>query len=140
MLFTVPTDTHLQAGQLISFGTTSRHTYNIIEATVSDSTHTSVLLDRPLDATVASAAAAFPGPAGGAFNIVLDPNALAFVSRPTWIPPADLGVASAVQAFRGLALRVTAGYLINKGGVQINFDVLGGVSVLDTRLAVALLS
>src|SRR5690606_13554389 len=55
MRFTHTSGKHLQVGQMLAFGTgTSRHTYTVIEATVISATVTEVLLDRPLDATVAS--------------------------------------------------------------------------------------
>lgn len=140
MVFTHGSGKNLKAGRLLAFGTGgSRHTYTIIEATVVDATHTSVLLDRPLDATVASGAAAYPGPAG-AINPVLHSDALAFVSRPLYTPGNQFGVMSAVQQYNGLGLRVTMQYDSKEGGLRVNVDLLGGIAPLDTNLMVTLLS
>jgi len=131
---------NLQVGQLLAFGTgASRHTYTIIETTNTSATVTSVLLDRPLDATVAASAACFPGPAG-AINPVLHPDALAFVSRPLATPGNSLGAFSSVQSYNGLGLRVTMQYDSSLGGVRVNVDLLAGIAPLDTNLLCPLLS
>jgi hypothetical protein len=98
-----------------------------------------VLLDRPLDATVAASAACFPGPAG-AINPVLHPDALAFVSRPLATPGNSLGAFSSVQSYNGLGLRVTMQYDSSLGGVRVNVDLLAGIAPLDTNLLCPLLS
>lgn len=140
MLFTHTSGKNLQVGQLLAFGTGgSRHTYTIIEATVASATTTSVLLDRPLDASVSSGADAFPGPAGG-MNLFLHPEAIAFVSRPLAIPGNEFGVMSAVQSFNGIGLRVTMQYDSSVGGLRTNVDLLAGVKELNTNLASVMLS
>lgn len=139
MLFTHTSGKNLQVGQLLAFGTSSRHTYTIIEATNASATTTSVLLDRPLDATVASAADAFPGPAG-AFNPVFDPNAITLVTRPLYQPASEFGVQSRVFDYKGIGLRVTTQYRADLGGLWVNIDLLAGVSILNTGLMVAMLS
>lgn len=140
MVFTHTSGKNLQVGQMLAFGTgTSRHTYTVIEIASSTATTTTVLLDRPLDATVAASADAFPGPAG-AINPVLHRDALAFVSRPLAIPGNEFGVMSAVQQFNGLGLRVTMQYDSKEGGMRVNLDLLAGIAALDTNLMVALLS
>lgn len=140
MEFTHSAGKNLQVGQLLSFGTTSRHTYTIIEVDSTTSTTTTVLLDRPLDATVAASADAFPGPGGGAFNYVMDPRALTMVTRPPILLPAEFGVAMSVQSYKGIGLRVSAQYDSAEGGVRINADILAGFAPLDTNLLVTLLS
>lgn len=139
MKFTHSAGKNLQVGQLLSFGVGSRHTYSVIEVQATTSTTTTVLLDRPLDAAVASGADAFPGPAGG-MNIFLSPQALAFVSRPLAVPGEGLGVMSHVEVFQGLGLRMTAGYLIGSGGLQINVDLLAGIKTLNADLGAVMLS
>jgi hypothetical protein len=130
---------NLQVGQLLAFGTSTRHTYTVIEIAATASTTTTVLLDRPLDVTVASGQACFPGPAGS-MNVVLDSNAIALVTRPLAIPGNRFGVESAVQSFDGLGLRVTMQYDSAVGGMRVNVDMLAGVAVLDENLLCALLS
>lgn len=131
---------NLQVGQLLAFGTgASRHTYTIIETTNTSATVTSVLLDRPLQATVAASATCYPGPAG-AINPVLHSDAIAFVSRPLAIPGNEFGVMSAVNQHNGLGLRVTMQYSSSEGGMRVNVDLLAGITPLDLNLLVALLS
>lgn len=140
MTFTHTSGKNLQVGQIIAFGTGgSRHTYVIIEVSATTSTTTTVLLDRPLDATVASGADAFPGPAGG-FNPILAPGALAFVSRPMVLIEEGQGVRSAVVSFGGIGLRVTSGYVIGTGALQVNIDLLAGVKQLNADLGTIMLS
>ncbi len=65
-----------QVGQMLAFGTGgSRHTYTIIEVDTVDAANTKVMLDRPLDAAIANADDAFPGPAG-ALNLALHREAI----------------------------------------------------------------
>ena len=136
MVCTVPAGYHLQKGQILSFGTGgSRHDYTVIEATVSDATHTDVLLDRPLEATVASGADAFPGP-GGAICPVLDVDAIALVTRN--MDPATAGANTGVASWEGLAIRVVIQYEALAGGHRVNVDLLAGISVLDDDLLCAM--
>lgn len=137
MVFTHSAGKNLQVGQLISFGTTSRHTYTVIEVSATSSTTTTVLLDRPLEATVASGADAFPGPAG-AMCPVLHPNAIAFVSRP--MKEKNKGAISRVANFGGIGLRVSMQDDLKAGGTRVVVDVLAGVSVLDDDLLCVMLA
>lgn len=140
MEFTHTSGKNLQVGQLISFGTGgSRHTYVIIERSATTATTSTVLLDRPLDATVASSAEAYPGPAGG-YNPFLHPDAIAFVSRPLALVGEGMGAISSVQVFDGIGLRVTMGYGIVTGKLQVNFDLLCGLKELNTDMGCVLLS
>lgn len=139
MLFTHASGKNLVKGQLIAFGTSSRHTYTIIEATVASATTTSVLLDRPLDATVASGAAAYPGPAGS-INPVWHPDALAFVSRPMHSFGNQFGVLSSVFAADGIGINITMQHNSDKGGLDINMTLLAGIAELNSEMGVALLA
>ncbi len=125
-------------GQFIAFGTgTSRQVYTIIESSAGDAAgEQKVLLDRPLEVGLADDSFAFPGP-GGAYNVPLYQDAIAFVTRP--LVPANDGATSAVMSGNGIALRVTFQYDIHAGGTIVNVDVLGGVKVLDEDLAGVLL-
>lgn len=125
-----------QRGQLISFGTTTRHTYMIIEATPISSTSTSILLDRPLEVQVNNDALAFPGPAGS-LNVGFHRDAFALVTRP--MSPAGPGSLSAAREFKDVALRVTIQYDSKAGGTRVNFDVLAGLALLNEDLSTLLL-
>jgi hypothetical protein len=138
MTFTHTSGKNYQIGQLISFGTGgSRHTYTIIEVTATTATTTTVLLDRPLDATVAASADCFPGP-HGSMNPVMHEDAIAFVSRNMRVPQGRDGANGAVQNFRGVGLRVVTQYDSKAGGTRVNVDVLAGISVLDEDLLVVM--
>jgi hypothetical protein len=127
-----------QAGQLIAFGTSTRHTYTILEVTTVSSTACKVLLDRPLEYAVADAALAFPGPKGS-LNWAFHKEAIALVSRPLAMPNNRMGVLTQVGVHNGISMRVAMQYDINQGGTVVNLDLLCGVAVLDTRLCVPLL-
>ena len=134
MTFTHTASKPLQQGQLISFGTGgSRHTYTIIEVSATTSTTSTVLLDRPLEASVASGADAFPGPSGS-MNPVLHEDAIAFVSRPMDPVQAGAGANSGVANYNGVGIRVVVQYDSSAGGHRVNVDVLAGISVLDVDL------
>ena len=138
MVFTHASGQPLQQGQIISFGTGgSRHDYTIIEATVVTATTVSVLLDRPLEATVASGADAFPGP-GGAMCPVLDRDAIALVTRN--MDPNTVGANTGVASWEGLAIRVVVQYDAKAGGHRVNVDLLAGISVLDEDLLCVMLA
>lgn len=128
-----------QLGQWVSFGTgTSRHSYTIIAVT-DNGTDADVLLDRPLEASIANNDLAFMGPAGGV-NLAFHRNALALVIRPLALVPADTGARSAVASFNDMAMRVTMQYDSTAQGMRVTFDLLCGVAILDERQAVVLYS
>ena len=137
MTFTHNAGKNLQTGQLISFGTSSRHTYTIIEVSATTSTTSTVLLDRPLEATVASGADAFPGPAG-AMCPVLHQDAIAFVSRP--MREKNKGAVSAVANFDGIGIRVSMQDELSASGTRVVVDLLAGVSVLNEDLLCVMLA
>lgn len=137
MVFTHTSGKNLQIGQLISFGTSSRHTYTVIEVRATTATTTTVLLDRPLEATVASGATAFPGPAG-AMCPVLHRDAIAFVSRP--MRPKNRGAISAVASDNGVGIRVSMQDELKASGTRFVVDLLAGVSVLDEDLLCVMLA
>ena len=126
-----------QVGQLISFGDTpgTRQTYTIIESRPVSPTSSTILLDRPLEATL-GAAFGFPGPMGS-MNLAFHRDAIALVTRPLALPNA--GVQAGVSSYNGIGMRVLMQYDINAGGTVVNCDILAGVAVLDPLLAVVLL-
>lgn len=137
MVFTHSAGKNLQVGQLLSFGTTSRHTYTIIEVSATTSTTSTVWLDRPLEATVAASAEAYPGPAG-AMCPVLHEDAIAFVSRP--MREKNKGAVSAVANFGGLGIRVSMQDELKASGTRVVVDLLAGVSVLNVDLCCVMLA
>jgi hypothetical protein len=127
-----------QIGQLVAFGTGgSRKVYTVIESELTAVGEQTVYLDRPLENLLADNDLAFPGPAG-AFNWAFHRDALALVSRPLALPNQSTGVMAANATYNGVSMRVTMQYDINAGGTIVNFDMLAGVAVLDTKLAVVL--
>ena len=126
-------------GQILAFGTTTRHTYTIVEIDSVNTTSVVVWLDRPLEAALADADDAYPGPQGG-FNLAFHRDALALVSRPLALPNPSLGVRSAVGSYNDLSMRVTMQYDIASQGTIVTMDVLCGVKVLDPNLGCVLLS
>jgi hypothetical protein len=127
-----------QVGQMVAFGTATRHVYTIIESWQSAAGEQSVILDRPLDYAVADDAKAFPGPAG-ALNMAFHRDALALVTRPLAVPNNAMGVLSHVGAYNNIAMRVSMQYDIQEGGTVVNLDILAGVAVLDPSLCVVML-
>ena len=79
----------------------------------------------------------FPGPAG-ALNLAFHRNAIALVTRPLAIPNNAMGVLSHVGVYNDIAMRVSMQYSINNGGTLVMLDILAGVAILDTNLAVVL--
>ena len=126
-----------QVGQLIAFGTSTRHTYTVIESTDLGST-CNILLDRPLDFALVNDQAAFPGPYGS-FNWAMHRESIALVTRPLAEPIGGTGVLSNVAVHNDIAMRIVMQYDINAGGTVVNLDILAGVAVLDTNLAVVVL-
>lgn len=130
----------LQLGQGITFGTgANSHSYTIIAVDNSVAGESVVLLDRPLEASIADSDVCFPMPAGG-WNLAFHRDAVALVNRPLATVPADTGARSFVASFDGLSMRVTMQYDSSKQGMRVTFDLLCGVAVLDDRLAVVLYS
>lgn len=129
-----------QLGQWVTFGTgASSHSYVVIAVTEVSTTESSILLDRPLEASLTDGDAVFYGPAGG-YNLAFTRDALALVIRPLVMIPADTGARSFVASFEGMSMRVTMQYDSTAQGMRVTFDLLCGVAVLDDRLAVAVYS
>ena len=124
-------------GQLIAFNGGTRHTYTIIESYASGGSQ-ALILDRPLDYSLADDDKAFPGPAGS-FNWAFHRDAVALVSRPLALPNQSMGVMADVAVHNNVAMRVTMQYSIQSGGTIVNLDILGGVALLDVNLCVPLL-
>lgn len=133
------TDKNIQRGQLIAFGVgANRRTYTVIEATLTSSTSTTIVLDRPLEVALANNDLAFPGPAGSV-NFAFHRNALALVTRPLALPRQGSGALSGLAAEGGVGIRVVMTYDGVAQGTRVTADLLYGVAVLDTALGAVLL-
>lgn len=120
-------------GQLIGFSTAAAQ-YTVVQA---NSTANTILLDRPLDAAINNTDAVCPGPAGD-YNIAFHKNALALVVRPLAPPRAGVGALSAVVNHNGFSMRATITYNGSSQGHLVTLDMLFGVKILDSNLAVPL--
>lgn len=126
-----------QVGQLLTWGTgVSSHTYTVIAVTANSTTEYAVLLDRPLDASVANNDLVYPGPAGSR-NLAFNRNAIALVTRPL-AGVRGSSADSAVASFDGLSMRMVTQYDSSLQGHRVTFDLLCGVAILDERLAVVI--
>lgn len=127
-----------QAGQMIAFGNSgSRRTYTIIESNLNTSGVQAIYLDRPLEIALVNDDAAYPGPTGS-FNWAFHRDALALVSRPLALPNGRFGVMAQNGVHNNVTMRVGMQYDLKNGGTVVNLDMLCGVAVLDTALAVVL--
>ncbi len=128
------TNANVTIGQLIAFGTgANRRTYTIIEKSTLD-----IILDRPLEVAVGSGDDAFPGPAGS-YNLAFHREALALVTRPLVLPRNGTGSLSGVASYNDVSMRINMQYDQAAGGTRVNCDLLAGVAVLDSDLAVVVL-
>ncbi len=122
-------------GQLCAFGVpgATRRTYTVIEINGND-----VVLDRPLEVAVADGDDAFPGPAGS-MNLAFHKECMALITRPLALPRPGQGAQAAIASYNGISMRITMQYSQSAGGTRVNCDMLAGLAVLDTNLAVVLL-
>ena len=128
------TAANVTIGQLVAFGTgASRRTYTIIQTSGND-----VILDRPLEVAVGNGDDVFPGPAGS-YNLAFHREALALVTRPLVLPRAGTGSLSGVASYNDVSMRINMQYDQAAGGTRVNCDLLAGVAVLDSDLAVVVL-
>lgn len=118
-------------GQLVNFNTTLT-VYTVIQVVGA-----TILLDRPLEASLANADVIHGGPQGD-FNFGFHRNALALVSRPLAPAKSGVGALSAIAAYNGLSMRATITYNGTKQGHLITLDALFGVKQLDQHLGVVL--
>ncbi len=129
-----------QVGQLLAFGTSTRHTYTITEAyeNPSNASQYIVYLDRALSTTVTDGDNAYPGPMGG-INLAFHRDAIALISRPLAMPR-GAGVSAGVLDYNDISMRVAMQYDIATQGTKVTLDLLCGVAVLDTNLGCVLLT
>lgn len=124
----------VKTGSFVSFGLSSTAALY----TVIDSTSTTILLDRPLEAAVANDAELNVCPPGD-YNFAFHRNALALVVRPLALPRSGTGALSGIASYNGLSMRAVITYDGNKQGHLVTLDMLLGVKVLDTALGAVML-
>lgn len=120
----------LTVGQLVSFGS---NYYGVIGIPSS----TSILLDRPLVAAVASGAVMGISPAGN-YNFMMSRDAIGVVMRTLRLPP-DIGLnnnSGAIMASpeSGIPMRVISSYDASYQRTRVTMDLLMGVAVLNPEL------
>lgn len=124
-------------GQLVAFkaagGTVYSPEYCVVQATA-----TSIVLDRPLETTLADNDIVCYGP-NGDFNFGYCKDALTLVNRPLALPEAGTGARAAVAEFNSMSLRVTFSYDGAKQGTRCTVDGLFGLKVLDTNQGTVML-
>jgi hypothetical protein len=123
-----------KVGQTVTFGTSTTVRYTIV-----DVTSTEMILDRPLEASIANDDAINIAP-DGEYNFAFHRNALTMVNRPLPVPMGMTGVRAAVVNYNGLSVRVCITYDGNKQGHLVTLDFLFGVKVLDTNLGAVMVA
>lgn len=118
-------------GQVVSFGVTNDTIYTIIGTPST----TEILLDRPLEAAIAHAAAVNLGPAGD-YGFAFLRNAVSLVCRPMALP--RTGALAGFMSHNGFALRTVITYDGNKQGHLVTLDALLGIAILDQNLGAVL--
>lgn len=125
------------AGRMISSGTAASALQQY--SALSTPTTTAILLNRPLDASIANDAVVGLGPKGD-YGFAFHRNAIALVSRPLAQPMEGTGARAAVIEDRGIGIRVVVTYDGEAQGHRVTVDLLCGVKTLDTNLGVPVLS
>jgi hypothetical protein len=121
-------------GQPVTFGTNSTDIYTIADT---QSSGTSISLDRPLNTAIANAATVNLGPAGN-YNFVFHRNALALVSRPLALPRAGMGALAANVTYNNLSMRVVMTYQGINQGTLVTIDLLMGIAIFEKLAGVLL--
>lgn len=124
-----------QIGMGITFNTQTT-VYRIIEV---DTVGKTILLDRPLEASIADNDTINPLP-GGSYNWAFHRNAVALVTRPLALPMPGTGVRAGIANYNNLSMRVTMTYDSDLQGTKVTVDTLMGVKVLDQNLGAVMLS
>jgi hypothetical protein len=124
-----------QVGMGLTFGTQTI-VYRVIEV---DTTLNTILLDRPLEASIANNDTINPLP-GGSYNWLFHRNALALVTRPLALPMVGTGVRAGIANYNNLSMRVTMTYDSDLQGTKVTVDTLMGVKVLDLNLGAVMFS
>lgn len=130
----------LQIGQLIAVGTGgTRVKYTIIDVKAFVAGDQDIMLDRPLEGALVDDDDLFPGPAGD-MNVAFVEDAVTLVIRPLATVPEGEGARSFVASFNGLSIRMTSTYDGLAHSTRVTSDMLLGVQILNTKLAVVMYS
>lgn len=124
-----------QVGQIIADAV--GNVYTVVSVSNDTGSECDILTNVPLKAALADGAVLGVGPAGS-YNLGVTPEALALVTRPLALPPANLADA-AIASDDGLSLRVTSTYNGTKQGTLVTLDMLCGITPLDTTRALVML-
>ena len=121
-----------KVGQLVSFtlsgGTVLSQEYGIVQV---DTTAKTILLDRPLEASIDDNAVIGLGPSGD-YNFAYQRDALALVNRPLALPESGAGVRAALGQAHDLALRVAITWDGSTESHRVTVSALFGFAVLDS--------
>jgi hypothetical protein len=120
-----------KVGQLVSFKAAAG-TVHSAEYCIIDVDGTSILLDRPLEDTVADGDIVCYGPDGD-YNFFLQREALALVNRPLALPVPGTGARAATGAYNNMSLRTTITYDGSKQATRVVVDALIGLKKLQTE-------
>ena len=119
-------------GQLVSFktsgGTVLSQEYGIVQV---NTTAKTILLDRPLEASIDDNAIICLGPSGD-YNLAYQRNAIALVNRPLVLPPENAGARAANGYANNMALRAAISWDGKKEATRVTISALFGVAVLDS--------
>jgi len=118
-------------GQMVSFRAAGSTVHPAEYCIVQRLSATSILLDRPLENTLADNDIVCYGP-NGDYNFAFKKSALALVNRPLMQPEAGTGAQSAIGRFENMSLRVVMTYDGKKQGTRVTVDGLFGVKKLRT--------
>lgn len=125
-----------KVGQLVSFSAAGpapfTPEYGILQVTDLGGGDYSILLDRPLESTIADNAIVNYGPSGD-YNFAYQRDAVALVNRPLELPPEGTGARAATGFANNVALRVVLTYDGKKQGLRVTVDGLFGVAKLDDQ-------
>ena len=123
-----------QVGQAIYFDGDTDNVYGIIQY---DSTTSSVLLDRPLDAAISNNDVAGLSPAGD-YNFAFVKDALTLAIRPLAMPMAGAGALSGLVSYNGLTVRIVISYDSSQQGHLVTLDFLAGIALLNEDCGAAM--
>jgi hypothetical protein len=129
-----------KVGQLVAFraaGSTV-HTAEYCIVSVKAGSNYKIMLDRPLENTLANNDIVNLGP-NGDYNFALQREAVALVNRPLELPPEGTGARSARGFFNNMSMRTVITYDGAKQATRVIVDCLLGVKVLQTSRGAVLL-
>ena len=128
-----------KVGQLVAFSKASPDNAYTAEYCIVQVNGSEILLDRPLEATLADNDVIDLGPSGG-FNFGYQREALALVNRPLAAPPSGTGVRSVSSTYKNMSMRVNITYDGKKEATRVTVSGLFGIKKLEDARGMVLLS